>query len=377
VTVRHTDDLCIATHRRDPSRPRRALDGLYLCEGCLAQLTGNLAQLPGLYAELAELLAVGGQAGQRVSGSPGRPLPINLGVAEHRGQIQAVLASWARVVVDERGITVPDSDEVAVTAPWLATHVTWFAGHQFADEVVHEIRKLTGRAHKLRDPDRRMTIGERCRVVPEGAERCPGTVAMVIGSDDLWSARCDVCGPQEAEPYLHNRLTGRWVTIDRLTSYALGRYGIQLAPATVRSWAARGNIGTEERGDRTWYDLPGADQRLRAMAERAAEMNKLLATYRDALKAELVHLWSDFAQNYHYSQASPPESSGGCESVIERILALTKIVGPVDAGELELWFLLSGMYERVHAQIGIHVTVPESMLQMARDRAAQGERIAG
>jgi hypothetical protein len=267
VTVRHTSDICIATHRREGSRPRLALDGLYLCRACVDQLTGNLAQLPGLYDELAELLAVGGQAGQRVSGSPGRPLPINLGVAEHRGQIQAVLSSWARVVVDERGITVPDSDEVAVTAPWLATHVTWFAGHQFADEVVHEIRKLTGRAHKLRDPDRRMTIGERCRVVPEGAERCPGTVSMVVSSDDLWSARCDVCGPQEAEPYLHDKIGGRWVNVERVQAFALHNHGVRAAGATVRDWVRRGRIESKEEQGKTWYEL-GSVQRYLAGRER-------------------------------------------------------------------------------------------------------------
>lgn len=202
MTVRHTDDLCIATHRREPSRPRRALDGLYLCQGCVTQLTGNLGQLPGLYNELAELLAVGGQAGQRVSGSPGRPLPINLGVAEHRGHIQAVLASWARVVVDERGITVPDSDEVAVTAPWLARHVMWLAASQgFADDVVLEIRMLAIRARGLRDPDpsRNIAIGP-CVVEVEN-EPCVGQLwatVRVDGDERPSVIFCDTCEFEKA-----------------------------------------------------------------------------------------------------------------------------------------------------------------------------------
>lgn len=274
MTVRHTDDLCIATHRRESSRPRRAVDGLYLCEGCLTQLTGNLAQLPGLYDELAELLAVGGQAGQRVSGSPGRPLPINLGVAEHRGQIQAVLSSWCRVVVDDRGFAPPDSDEVVITAPWLANQAQWLAANQFANEVVHEIRKLTGRAHKLRDPDRRLTTGERCRVVPEGAERCSGTVAMVISSDELWSARCDVCGPQEAEPYMRDKVPGRWVNVQRVQAFALHNHGVRVAGATVRDWVRRGRISSQEDQGKTWYELGSVQRYLaqRAEVKRAAEI---------------------------------------------------------------------------------------------------------
>lgn len=197
MTVRHTSDICIASHRREPSRPRLALDGLYLCRACVDQLTGNLAQLPGLYAELAELLAVGAQAGQRVSGSPGRPLPINLGVAEHRGQIQAVLASWCRLVVDERGVTLPDSDEVVVTAPWLAKHVDWLAASQgFADDVVGEIRRLAIRARSLRDPDpsRNIAIGP-CVVEVEN-EPCAGQLwatVRVDGDERPSLIYCDTC----------------------------------------------------------------------------------------------------------------------------------------------------------------------------------------
>ncbi len=192
-----SDFACIATHRREGSRPRLALDGLYLCQGCVDQLTGNLAQLPGLYDELAELLAVGGQAGQRVSGSPGRPLPINLGVAEHRGQIQAVLSSWCRLVVDERGVSVPDSDEVVVTAPWLAKHVDWLAASQgFADDVVHEFRRLAVRARGLRDPDpsRNIAIGP-CVVEVEN-EPCAGQLwatVRVDGDDRPSLIYCDTC----------------------------------------------------------------------------------------------------------------------------------------------------------------------------------------
>jgi hypothetical protein len=192
-------------------------------------------------------------------------------VAEHRGQIQAILSSWCRLVVDERGVSLPDSDEVVVTAPWLAKHVDWLAASQgFADDVVHEIRRLTGRAHKLRDPDRRMPIGERCRVVPEGAERCSGTVAMVIGSDELWSARCDVCGPQEAEPYMHDRVSGRWVTVERVQAYALHNHGVRVAGATVRDWVRRGRIESKDEQGKTWYELGSVQRYLIGRERRAA-----------------------------------------------------------------------------------------------------------
>jgi hypothetical protein len=93
------NDLCVAEHRQDPDRPRRAMDGLYLCAGCHDQLADLLAQLPGLYADLEDALASGGAStGPSVSGSASEPLPINTAAADHRHQIQHDL----RVVVHLR-----------------------------------------------------------------------------------------------------------------------------------------------------------------------------------------------------------------------------------------------------------------------------------
>lgn len=92
--------------------------------------------------------------------------------------------------------------------------------------------------------------------------------------------------------------------------------------------------------------------------------------YAQALRDELVNLWSDLAAAYRASRADPREASMGCENLIGRIHTITALVGPISTDQIEMPFLLTGMYEQVHAEAGIAATVPEETLQRARDYAA-------
>lgn len=261
------DDLCVAAHTRDPDRPRRAADGLYLCAGCLAHLERVLVELPELYHELGVAMASAGSAGSsRVSGTPERPLPLNPAMCDHRAHMGAVLASWAELVASERYVSPPGSVEMPRLAVWLVPHITWCAGHGWAGDMLAEVRGLAGRGWALLEPRRRLDIAERCRVVDEGGERCSGEISMVYGLDE-WHALCSVCGRQEAAAYLRDGLAGRWVTVERVRAYAYRTYGVNVEGGTVRSWAARGHV--RARGDltRTWYDLASVD---RYLVHRAA-----------------------------------------------------------------------------------------------------------
>lgn len=98
-----------------------------------------------------------------------------------------------------------------------------------------------------------------------------------------------------------------------------------------------------------------------------------LEAYRQALRTELEHLWDDLADDYRMSRATPPEQSIGCLGRIERIQAITKLVGPCSPGAIPMTFLLTGVYEKVHAQIDIEATVPEDTLKAARKYVAEQE----
>lgn len=97
--------------------------------------------------------------------------------------------------------------------------------------------------------------------------------------------------------------------------------------------------------------------------------------YAEALRGELVNLWTDLADACRVSRADPPEKSMQCEGLIGRIQRITRLVGPLPAEEVEMPFLLTGMYEKVHAEIGITATVPEETLQAAREYVAKVKRM--
>jgi hypothetical protein len=256
-SVTDRSDLCTTPHDSD----RRALPGLRLCGSCRDHLEDNIAALPGLYEQLAEELGTTTSArGLAVSGSSSEPLPINPAIADHRDQIQHDLVWWAIYVAGERNISTPERGTPAAVADWLGRHIEWIAGNQAAaEECPAVMRELAGRARSLLNPEHMLHTGERCRVV-SGEERCDGVIRFVQGHDDAWVARCTACGPQATEPYLHGKVAGRWVTLERVQAYALGQFGIRATAATVRSWAMRERIEQTEQHGRVWYDL-GSIQR--------------------------------------------------------------------------------------------------------------------
>lgn len=270
MTLQHTLDICLVQHRRNPDKPRRAIDGGYICTGCADGLLGNLKALPGLYADLGEQQAYGrAGGGQRVGGTTERALPITPALAAHRDDIRQKLGSWCRVIVDDWGLTPPPNDKPGVTARYLIAQFQRISTQQWAVELVEEIVTLTATARAMLNPaPTRIEVGERCRVVPEGEERCDGTVSMTVSDEGLWSARCSECGRQEPADYMRDKLAGRLVDMQRVREYALREHGISVQAATVRDWVRRERI----QGGDGWYDLGTVDRYLRERAARAEKV---------------------------------------------------------------------------------------------------------
>ena len=86
---------------------------------------------------------------------------------------------------------------------------------------------------------------------------------------------------------------------------------------------------------------------------------------KEVARGELACLWSDLeeARRRAYSNAW----SMGCDSLVERIKALTPLVGPTPWDEVQIPLLEDGVYQRVHAELGIEVTV--DMAKVAETRA--------
>lgn len=267
--------LCVADHGDEDAE---ALPALRLCRAHRSRLERDLADLPRLHADLGDHLAPGTSGGGYITIGGGIPtgrgtddagplaihegrLPINPAVADHRDQIKHDLVWWAIYVADERGHAQPAANTVPAIAAWLGRHVEWIAGHHVAAvECPPVMAALVGRARGLLDPNRRLATGERCRTTDEDGARCNGLISMVQASDETWTARCTVCGPQVAAAYLHDKVAGRWVTIERVRAYALRAHGVRAERATIRSWAARERVVTAITDGVTWYDL-GSVQR--------------------------------------------------------------------------------------------------------------------
>jgi hypothetical protein len=86
-----------------------------------------------------------------------------------------------------------------------------------------------------------------------------------------------------------------------------------------------------------------------------------------ALRHELMYLWCDLDWAYRESRATPPEKSPGCEGLIDRIQRVSRLVGPISPDQVSMPFLLTGMFEQVHAAMGLEVTVPEATLKACRE----------
>ena len=192
-------DTCVTEHWYDSDRPRLAVDGAWLCRGCLTQLRNHLVALPRRYADLEMILTRGAApGGQRVSGTTEQWLPISPAVAEHRHQIAHDLVWWCIYVADERGIARPSSAEPATTAAWLARHVDWCAARRpAAEELPAVLSQLAGRAWALLDPagSRRINIGP-CITTNDG-EPCAGTLYATVRAEDdprPSAIYCEDCG---------------------------------------------------------------------------------------------------------------------------------------------------------------------------------------
>jgi len=260
MAMTDSNALCVQTHR--DGGQRRALPSQRLCGSCYDRLRHDLEALPRLHADLGGALAAGAtpRYGQRVTGGGATPLPINPAVADHRDQIHHDLAWWVCNVADRRGLRTLPTDGVPEICAWLLTHINWIAADQdAARDFPPVVRELAGRARALLDPNRRLPTGERCRMKPDGGDRCSGVITMVQTPEETWTARCSVCGPQEAAPYLRDKIAGRWVTIERVRAYARRAHGVDVAAATIRSWAHRGHIRTTDSHGAVWYDLASVE----------------------------------------------------------------------------------------------------------------------
>lgn len=187
---------CIAVHRTDPERPRRAAPTLLMCLGCVGGMHRHLGELPDLTAQVvASMPKTRTAGGVPVSGSREPALPVNLSAGELRSQIAYDLYYWAQEVAIGRGINLPPDGRVSTVCGWLDRHVDWLAARPEGANFREVLIELSGQAYGVIDPDRRpVELGRCVEALDEGL--CEGYLfASVLDVDDprpskIW---CDVC----------------------------------------------------------------------------------------------------------------------------------------------------------------------------------------
>lgn len=158
-----SEALCVVDRCRGDKKPRPAVGQAYLCHICWQRMEHSIAELPNLHDELQQWLQPGTGGSDPVSRKGHDPnLQLNFAVADLRNRIPGVLASWARLVSEDRGVHAPAGINPPSLAAFLTTHVGWLAHQPFGNEAAQEFRELHGRARAMAYPDGRRSfpIGE-------------------------------------------------------------------------------------------------------------------------------------------------------------------------------------------------------------------------
>ncbi len=113
---------------------------------------------------------------ERVSGS--RPMGITLdeSVLALRSRITELLTSWARLVIEERGVAAPRNRSVPGLAEFLGRHLSWLTEHPAGPDFDREVTALMRSCHSVREETRsaRRELGG----CPEPG--CSGTLYAVL-----------------------------------------------------------------------------------------------------------------------------------------------------------------------------------------------------
>lgn len=91
-----------------------------------------------------------------------------------------------------------------------------------------------------------------------------------------------------------------------------------------------------------------------------------LETLRAALTEELSYLWTDLQTARR--DAINGQWSMHCDWLVERIKTITPLVGPTPWTELDIQLIEDGVYQRIHAEIGVDAPYDEDGVREHRAR---------
>jgi hypothetical protein len=228
----HYDD-CDGTRCRG-CVPRQTAPGKTLCRECTRQLGRDIPAVAALDRELLERLtgtSAGGEGG-KTSNPPGSRQPDDRPLWA-RAEIRNALASWTRIVCEERNVAtparltvrerplgftgpmpvirVPDDSTIGLAA-FLVRHLDWLAGHNAADELADTFAELAhGRARRIAYPSGARVVEIAPCPCLVGADRCEGVIKAIVRPTDALLPTELVCDVDDT----HRWSSTQWTRLRR------------------------------------------------------------------------------------------------------------------------------------------------------------------
>lgn len=248
------------------------IGGTRLCAGCVNQVMQELLALPELYEQCGSILVRQCRPGtERVRGSGPGPVNLNHAALSARDDIMVILASWASLVVDERGLLVRPRRDATSLSKFLIAQLEWLADHQAAADVVAEIHDVFDAAVDAVDPGSAMNV-----VVGRCEQRgCQGVTRVAARGRSALDYQIRCAYSNEWLPL--SQLTQHPVTATQPANCPVLKSGLQrvaerlddaqLLPtelaavvagvprATIRKWASRGKLKRHGDANKAMYDL--------------------------------------------------------------------------------------------------------------------------
>ncbi|MGZ4517274.1 MAG: hypothetical protein ACXVXN_05030 [Mycobacteriaceae bacterium] len=237
-----TAPLCLAC-----SKP--VADNAFVCTPCFVPLERDLAEVTFLADELQTQITRQTNTGSQTFGSRSRetPLPYNPAASAVASQYRAILVSWALMVSEERGTTLP-ADTLAGIGVYLLGSLEWIRHHPAAHDALTEIREATNDARRVIDR------------IPERLYVGPCDPSGEHHSSEEWPE--DLAGPCRTDLYAH--VGAKFATCPRCTL----------------SWHV---------ADRREYLLDQAQDSL----VTAGELSQFLVIFGEAIRRKRVYQWEE------------------------------------------------------------------------------------
>lgn len=202
--------LCAMDH----DKPRQALDGIHVCGWHRRHTEQAVAEAPAQYAALERrLIASGSGLTGMPTGSRDPGIRLDHRVAQHRTDLHNTLATWARVAVEERGMT-PPPDTMPAIAAFIVAQLDWFLAHAGTRQFVNDMLDNRDTARRLLDPNKVRSFD----VAPCPEPDCDGTlVARIRPLDSLLphDVTCDVSPLDDDGAPVHYWPADRWLRLGR------------------------------------------------------------------------------------------------------------------------------------------------------------------